>query len=134
MGSEFSYEDIASQEIEKYTYQWVQDEAFEGMDCYVIERYPVDKKNSGYSKQVVWIDKQEYRPLQIKFYDRKGDHLKTLVMKGYKQYLAKFWESAEMSMVNHQNGKSTDLYRYNFEFQLGLKETEFTSNSLKIAR
>ncbi|MEW6601074.1 MAG: outer membrane lipoprotein-sorting protein, partial [Nitrospirota bacterium] len=30
MGSEFSYEDISSQEIEKYTYKWVQNEPYEG--------------------------------------------------------------------------------------------------------
>ncbi len=134
MGSEFSYEDIAQQEVEKYTYKWLKDEAFDGMDCFVIERYPVDKKNSGYSKQIVWIDKQEYRSLQIEYFDRKGFHLKTLAMKKYEQYRDKFWRSAEMFMVNHQNGKSTDLYRSDFKFQVGLKETEFNKNSLKMMR
>jgi len=29
MGSEFAYEDIASQEVEKYTYKWLRDEVYE---------------------------------------------------------------------------------------------------------
>ena len=51
-----------------------------------MERYPVDK-NSGYTRQLVWLDKAEYRPQKIEFYDRKKSLLKTLVFQGYQQYL-----------------------------------------------
>ena len=54
MGSEFAYEDISSQELEKYTYKYLRNEAYDGMDCFVVEYDPVDRK-SGYSKQIVWI-------------------------------------------------------------------------------
>ena len=40
MGSEFAYEDLASQEIEKYTYKYIRDEQIDGVDYFVIERYP----------------------------------------------------------------------------------------------
>ena len=43
----------------------------EGMECFVFERYPA-YKNSGYTRQVVWLDKKEYRMLKIDFYDRKN--------------------------------------------------------------
>jgi len=68
MGSEFSYEDISSQEVEKYTYQWIRDEEYEGQQCFVVNFYPVDKKNSGYTRQLNWIDKKEYRPLKTEFF------------------------------------------------------------------
>ena len=61
MGSEFAYEDISSQEIEKYTYKYIKDEVINGIDCFVIERYPA-YKYSGYKRQLVWINKLEYRP------------------------------------------------------------------------
>ena len=32
MGSEFAYEDIASQEVEKYTYKYLRDESLNGID------------------------------------------------------------------------------------------------------
>jgi hypothetical protein len=60
MGSEFVYEDVSSQEVEKYTYQYLRDEIYDGQHCFVIERYPVDRY-SGYKGQVVWLDKAEYR-------------------------------------------------------------------------
>ena len=40
MGSEFAYEDISSQEIEKYTYEWLKDEAVDGKEAFVIQRNP----------------------------------------------------------------------------------------------
>ena len=49
MGSEFSYEDMSSMVVEKYSYKWLRDEEYEGQDCFVVELYPVDKKNSGYT-------------------------------------------------------------------------------------
>ncbi len=134
MGSEFSYEDIASQEVEKYTYKWLRDEQLDDLDCFVVERYPVDKKNSGYSRQISWIDKKEYRALKVEYYDRKNSHLKTLVAKNFTQYIDKFWRPANMHMVNHQNGKSTDLLWSNYKFKTGLTDKNFTKNSLKRAR
>jgi hypothetical protein len=133
MGSEFAYEDISSQEVEKYTYKYLKDENFENQDCYVIERYPTDEE-SGYSRQVVWMDKEHYRYLKIEFYDRKNDMLKTLSYQGYQMYLDKFWRSSKMVMINHQTGKSTDLLWADYEFSTGLSESDFNQNSLKRAR
>jgi outer membrane lipoprotein-sorting protein len=134
MGSEFAYEDISSQEVEKYTYKWIRDELYEGQECFVVESYPVDKKNSGYTRQVNWIDKKEYRTLKVEYYDRKKSHLKTLTFKGYKKYLDKYWRAADMHMINHQNGKSTKLLFSNYRFRNGLKDSDFNKNSLKRAR
>jgi outer membrane lipoprotein-sorting protein len=134
MGSEFSYEDIASQEVEKYTYKWLRDEMFEGRQCFVSEQYPVDRKNSGYTRQVIWLDKARYRPLKIEYYDRKNTLLKTLTVKHYQQYLGKFWRADEMHMRNHQSGKSTSLYWSHYQFRNGLTDDDFNKNSLKRAK
>jgi outer membrane lipoprotein-sorting protein len=134
VGSEFSYEDISSQEIEKYTYKWVRDENYEGRQCFLVDHYPVDKKNSGYTRQLTWIDKKEYRPLKIEFYDKKHSHLKTLTFSGYKIYLDKYWRADTLYMINHQNGKSTRLEFSNYKLRTGLKTTDFNKNSLKRIR
>lgn len=133
MGSEFAYEDLGSQEIEKYTYKYLRDEELDGQKCFVTERYPVDK-TSGYTRMVVWTDQAEYRPLKIEFYDRKQSHLKTLTFKGYKQYLDKYWRPDQMDMVNHQTGKSTTLHFKDYKFNNGYEDRDFDQNSLKSAR
>jgi len=133
MGSEFAFEDMSSQEVEKYTYKWLRDEKLGDNDVYVLERFPVDK-HSGYTRQIVWGDKVMYQPLKVEFYDRKNSLLKTLTFEGYKQYLDKFWRPDRMMMINHQNGKSTDLIFRNYSFNNGLTDRDFDRNSLKRAR
>ena len=133
MGSEFAYEDVSSQEVEKYTYKYLRDEPCDDKTCFVIERYPVDK-NSGYTRQTVWFDQAEYRPWKIDYYDRKDSLLKTLVWRGYRQYLGQYWRADEMFMQNHQSGKSTLLKWSNYQFRAGLKDADFNEASLKRAR
>jgi outer membrane lipoprotein-sorting protein len=130
MGSEFAFEDIGSQEVEKYTYKFLREEACEGQTCLVLERYPVSTY-SGYTRQVMWMDKAEYRPQRIDFYDRKSSLLKTLTWKGYQRYLNKHWRADEMFMLNHQSGKSTLLRWTNFKFGNGLKDADFNQERLK---
>ena len=133
MGSEFAFEDIASQEIEKYTYKYLRDETLNGIDCFIIERIPT-YKHSGYTRQVSWINKAEYRPEKIIFYDRKNSLLKTLTFSGYNKYLGQYWRAEKLLMENHQNGKSTTLQWSNYKFQNGLKNKDFSRNSLKRAK
>jgi len=133
MGSEFSFEDLSSFEIEKYTYKYLGDETVNGMESFKIEQYPVDE-NSGYTKRIVWLDKAEYRVQKTEFYDRKNSLLKTLVMSDYKQYLGQYWRPNTSTMTNHQNGKSTILKWSDYAFRTGLKDGDFNRNSLKRVR
>ena len=133
MGSEFAYEDITSQEVEKYTYKYIGEDEFEGKKAFVIERDPVDP-NSGYTRQQLWVDQDRYIALKIDYYDRKDALLKTLVFRGYQQYLGKYWRADQMFMENHQTGKSTLLSWEKYNFRTGLDEGDFNKNSLKRAR
>jgi len=133
MGSEFAYEDISSQEVEKYKYKFIRDDKYEGRDVFVLELYPQYKK-SGYTKQISYIDKEMYQPLKIEFYDRKKSLLKTLTQHDYKQYLNKYWRANRLEMLNHQTGKSTTLLWKSYKFKNGFNKRDFDKNSLKRAR
>ncbi len=133
VGSEFAYEDLTSFEVGKYKYKWVRDEACGELTCFVTERYPL-YLDSGYTRQVTWVDTTEYRIQKVEFYDRKEELLKTLVSKKFKQYLGKFWRAHNMHMENHQTGKKTTLEFSDYKFRANLKETHFTKNRLKRLR
>ena len=133
MGSEFAFEDLSSFEVAKYSYLFLREEQLDGMDCFVLELTP-QYEHSGYKRLISWIDKAEYRIMKSDYYDRKDTLLKTLTFGGYEQYLDKFWRPATMSMVNHQNGKSTELVYNNYVFQSGLTDADFNKNKLKRAR
>lgn len=133
MGSEFAYEDISSQEVKKFSYKWLRDEAIDGEEAFVVERVP-QYEHSGYTKQHAWIDKEHYRVLRVDYFDRKGALLKTLTASDYHQYLEKYWRAHRMDMQNHLNGKNTTLLFSDYEFQNGLSERDFDRNSLKRIR
>ena len=133
MGSEFAFEDLSSFEVEKYTYQFLREEACVGGICLVIEQYPVDKY-SGYTRLINWIDSVKYRSWQTEYYDRKNSLLKTLTVSGYKQYLDQYWRATGMKMVNHQSKKETELTWDDYRFRTGLTDAAFNSNTLKRAR
>ena len=136
VGSEFAYEDLSSQEVEKYTYRWLADEPCPGAEelaCWLIERIPVDEE-SGYTRQRLWIDQPEYRAWKIDFYDRKDALLKTLTFADWREYLGRYWRAQRMRMVNHQTGKSTDLAFDTFAFRTGLTDRDFDQKALSRAR
>ncbi len=130
VGSTFAFEDLGSQEVEKYTYKYLRNEPCGEMDCYVIERYPA-YKYSGYTRQIAWIDTEGYRLVKAEFYDRKKSLLKTLTASDFQQYLGHYWRPGLMDMVNHQTGKSTRLEWKDYEFKTGLTDRDFRSQTLK---
>lgn len=133
VGSEFAYEDLTSQEVEKYTYKWLRDETLDGRETFVIEAYPA-YENSGYTRQVVWLDKEMYHPVRIDYYDRKDALLKTLEASDWSRYLDQYWRPGRMNMVNHQTGKSTELLWSDYQFKTGLSDRDFDRATLKRTR
>lgn len=128
MGSEFSYEDLGSQEVEKFTYKFLADEKVSGRDTWKIERIPTDKR-SGYSKQIAWTDKSYMNPVKVEYYDRKGKLLKTAVFNNYKKY-GKYWRVGEISMTNHQTRKKTTLTWKKRTLGKSFDEEDFASDEL----
>lgn len=133
MGSEFAFEDMSSFELEKFEFKYLRDEMYDGQKAFVIEQIPRDQ-NSGYTKQIAWVDQLHYRVLKLEYYDRKESLLKVLTMHKYKLFLDKYWRPLRLEMYNEQNGKSTELLTHELQFKTGLKDSNFNKNSLKRAR
>jgi hypothetical protein len=132
LGSEFSYEDLSSSEVDKYSYKFLRIEKCPNstLDCFVSESYPL-YEYSGYSKRIGWIDVEEFRIMKVEFYDRKSSLLKVLFYKNYEKFLNKFWRANLMEMTNVQTKKSTDLIFKNYKFKNGFKPSDFSESSLK---
>ena len=133
MGSEFSYEDMSSPEVEEYTYKYLRDEPCGDLMCTVTEQFPLDEK-SGYSRKVIWQDSGELRTWKVELYDRRGSHLKTLTFANYRQYLDRYWRAEQQMMVNHLTGASTVLKWTDFRFRSNVDESEFTQTALRRVR
>ena len=133
MGSEFSYEDMSSPEVEEYTYRYLRDEPCGDLMCTVTEQFPLDEQSS-YSRKVIWQDHGELRIWRMELYDRRDSHLKTLTFVNYQQYLDRYWRAEEQTMVNHLTGASTVLRWTDFRFGTSIDESEFTQTALRRVR
>lgn len=135
VSSEFSYEDLGSQEVDDYAYKLLREEPcpnLEGETCWVIERDPKNPK-SGYSTTISWIDQSEYRFVRGEFYNRRGDLEKILEAADFQQYLGQYWRPGRLTMTNQQTGKATDLIWENYQFRTGLNERDFDAQRLSRA-
>jgi outer membrane lipoprotein-sorting protein len=133
VGSEFAFEDFTAIELNKFDYRLLQSEPCGDLNCDVLERLPL-YENSGYAKQMAWVDQTDFQIRKVEFYDRRGDLLKVLEMKDYRQYENGVWRAHTLSMSNVQTNKQTDLIYGDYTFGAGMTENEFVKGRLSRLR
>lgn len=133
VGSEFAFEDFTSLELNKYEYRYIGTETCDGMTCDVVERLP-RYENSGYSKQIAYVDQDVFQIRKVEFYDRRGDLLKVLELADYRQYDNGVWRAHRLSMNNVQTNKETDLVYQDYAFGIKLTQKDFVKGRLKRLR
>ncbi|MGI3163236.1 outer membrane lipoprotein-sorting protein [Pseudooceanicola sp. 200-1SW] len=130
VGSEFAYEDMVDQDVEKYTYNFVGTGPCPGGGtCNIVDRFPGGR--SAYSYQRVWIDSRRNLIQKVEYYDRRKAHLKTMIATGYRQYQGRYWRAQKMTMTNHLTGKGTTLTWEGFRFNQGLNPNDLSVNALR---
>ncbi len=129
MGSEFSYEDIAGNELNKYQYTYIGEEKLKGRDTWVVERIPTSPR-SGYSKQKVWFDKGYMSILQIEYYDRKGELMKVSNYDDFKKF-DRWWRAQKVTMNNVKTQKSSVVVWLDYKLGINYDEDEFNPDSLQ---
>jgi len=123
MGTELTFFDMGSQDIDDYTYNLIKDETVKGELCYVIEATP--KKVEFYSKVILWIRKENFIPSKADFYDTKGQYQKQGIFENVKN-IKGINTPTHIEMHNVQNGRATMIELSNILYDSGLKEDIFT--------
>ena len=133
VSSEFSYEDLGSEEVMDNEHIWLLDlpcPTDAELTCAKVESRPKNPR-SGYSKRVSYTDLDQYRVHRIEFYNRRGDLEKILTFTDFKLYLEQYWRAHEMEMENIQTGKSTTLSWNEYKFRVDISERDFTPQALE---
>ena len=125
LGTEFSWEDLSTSELTKYRYKYLRDDGA----AWVVEREPV-YKFSGYSRELTWVNKDNYQTVKIEYYDRKSELLKTLALGDWEKYLDRYWRPLRMEMINHINHKKTVITLTRYKMDAGLDKKMFSSLAL----
>lgn len=123
-GTDFSYDDIEPKPYsDKYTPELIKTEK----DTYVLELTP--KERSDYSKIVVYVNKANYYPEYMVYYDKGNTKIKEA------KYTFKkaddYWNPAEIEMKNLKKNHITKMQTSNVEYDTGLSDDEFTVRKLK---
>lgn len=127
-GTEFSYADLNTREFNEDEHKLLKKESFQGFECYVVESIPKNSKDA-YSKIVSWINSTNWIILKSEFYDKKGNHLKTLVLDW--ALLQNILTRVNLVMTNHINGNTTLVKIDNTVYNKELKEDLFNERTLK---
>jgi hypothetical protein len=128
MGSEFSYEDLSSAEVEKYKHELLGEQVVDGRKAWKLRRIPLDAE-SGYSKLEELVDQAYKAPLVIEYFDRKGELLKTATFSAYEKH-GSWYRAGMIVMVNHQTKKESHLSMSDYQMGVSLRERDFNSDRL----
>ena len=110
LNSDFSFEDLAGQTIEKYKHFWLKDSLVDNREVYIIEQVP-NSNTSAYSKQISYIDKVYKNPVQIEYYGKQNTLIKVARFYDYKK-ISGFYRASSVEMKNiRQNSTSKFIWK-----------------------
>jgi len=128
MGTEFTFFDMGSHDIDDYTFTLLGEEDVNNEQCYTIEAIP--KKVEFYNKIVLWIRKGNFIPARADFYDTKGAYLKQGIFSDV-QNIQGINTPTHIEMHNQLNKRSTTLDMTNIVYDKGLQDDIFTQRYMK---
>lgn len=132
MGSEFSFEDLGSQSIDKYTYDLKGEKKVEGQDTWVLERK--SKSKSSYSKVTMYVSKKYLAAVKSEYYNKRGELLKFAIFSGFKQYKVgrkNLFRANKIDMTNVQNKKKSVFSWEDRKIGVKIPSRKFNKNALK---
>lgn len=127
-GTEFSYEDLLLKTLERYNWKLLGEKELSGKQTYVVER-KAKFEGSGYSKAVVYFDKETYTPIQTRYFNPAGKPLKVARLSKYKKYNGK-WRAHVIIMDNVLSKRRTAITFGAYKLGLKLPARIFTKAQL----
>ena len=133
MGTDFTYNDISmiggSDYTDKYNSKLLGEEQVRGEKCYILESTPTED-DIDYSKMKMWVRKNDYMPLKLKFYDKDEQVLKKMLNKNITDIDGHITPKT-IIMENVQKGTETRLTLKKIEYNKSIPERVFTTRYMK---
>ena len=136
VGTDFSYGDIIGHKVNEWNHKLLKEEDIDGKAAYVIEALPRDvtiKNNTGYSKRVVWIQKDNFVTLKAMLYDESGELLKEFHFSKFKNIdpAKGKWQAGLLEAKNVQTEHNSAIHIDNFTVNTGVKDELFTTRYME---
>ncbi len=136
VGTDLSFGDLVGHKAADWNHKILRQEALSGIPVTVVESTPKTPEvtsDSGYSKRVSWVGKENFVSLKVDFHDTGGALLKTLENSQLKVVDAalKKYQPMEIVVKNHQTGHATYLKMERFEANTPVAESYFAASYLE---
>ena len=103
MGTDFTFEDLMFEDKNDFQYALKGDETIDGQAHYVVETVPANekiKKESGYSKRVLFVRKDIFFVMRTDYYDRNDRLLKRQTVTDVTKVKGNLWRAQKALMDN----------------------------------
>jgi len=133
MGTDFSYDDIASMErdVSLDTHTLLREETLNGNLCYVIESIP--RSSWQYSKTISWIDKTTFLSYKIEMYNARGENVKVLEMSNFTDVQGRL-TPMQTKITTVAAGTFTTIFMEILKYDDPIPEGVFTTAYLETGR
>lgn len=133
-GTDLSYGDVIADRAEDWNHKTLREELLNGAMCYVIESIPgnqVIQKNTGYSKKISWLRKDNFATIRVDYWNLNDQLLKrTLATDIQKVGRGEHWQPMLTEVENFQTGHRTTIKYESFKADLDLSEKLFSPGEL----
>ena len=136
MGSDFTYSDMTSKNVQDYTYKIMKEPTVNGHKTWQILITPKSEKTiaeTGYTKSVIFVRQDNFVIVQALNYIKAGKKLKYMKVKGLK-LIDGIWTATEMQMITKKGKKmlhKTILKFSNTKYNQDLDESFFTTRTIQ---
>lgn len=135
MGSDFSYEDMTLIFIDDFKYKIIGEDTINGEPCWLVESLhstEEGQKDSGYSKQIFYINKAHRYTMGVDYYNKKHDKFKQMRVTNVAYFdQVKKWRPTEQVMENLKTGHKTRLIYRDYQFNEAVPEDFLTIRELR---
>ncbi|MCG8410209.1 MAG: outer membrane lipoprotein-sorting protein [Bacteroidales bacterium] len=124
MGTDFTYDDMGSRNVDEDKHKLLREETIEGHKCWIVESISKDKRDL-YSKKISWIRQDCLIGVKIEYYDKLGKLHRKLEISNVEK-VDGFWIAKQLHMTNVQNKHQTYINIENPKYDIDIKENKFT--------
>lgn len=130
MGSDFSYADMEREDVDDAVHKILAEEVREGKPCWVLESNPKPESTSEYGRVVTWITQDDFVPVKMDLYDKKGTLYKVMEVQRSGPVEDKTL-ILQFTMENVQKGTKTEILLQDVKLNQEIPDSEFTHRAIQ---
>jgi uncharacterized protein len=135
VGTDFSYGDMIGYRVDDWVHRLLREELVDNSNCVVIESTPKSegtKAQTGYSRRMTWVRKDNFVALQVDIWDLANQPLKRLNFSDVRSVgSGGKWQPMQLRATNLQTGHKTVIEFTEFQADQSLSDQYFSPRYLE---